>query len=191
MRILLLLPFLCASTLQKRLEPGEKSVYYCMLNEGDVEATVQLNNYTGEEEVYYKIYNEKTGEAPNSHDFTPLVSTFSEKYTTPGVYRIELLNGGEDTASIGVFTTVMKADRINNDNLALKNLFLDIEGKLQDMLDSNMRLKTIQEKNIAEARKIRLGFRIMFLIPLAYVIIAFAKYKATQRMFNPKKGQKI
>jgi hypothetical protein len=188
MLLLFLLPLLHASMLQKMLRPGAKEMYYCILGDKDVEATIQLNNYS-EEEVYYRITRE--GKRSPNDDFVPLAGNFSEKYTSPGTYKIELFNEGEEAASVGIYTNVIKADRINNDNLAIKNLFLDIEKKLQAMFDFNMRLKTVQEKNITEARKIRLGFYVMFGIPIIYVIIGFAKYKATQRMFNPKKGQTI
>ena len=75
--------------------------------------------------------------------------------------------------------------------MELDREIVDLETKLMALYNTNMRLKTIQEKNIGEARRIRNGLYIMFAIPIMYVIIGFAKLHMTKAMFAPKKGARI
>lgn len=189
MLLLLLISLVASSKVQKILRPGAREVYYAILKPNDVELTIQLNQYTSLL-VYYSITrpNEQSGDERSEQELNEPVN---QKYTVPGDYRIEVYNADDENASINVYTNVMKSDEVDNDNLAIKNLFIDLEAKLNSLYNTNMRLKTIQEKNISEARKIRNGLYIMFAIPIMYVAIGFAKFHAIKLMFAPKKGLKI
>lgn len=189
MLLFLFASLVISSKVQKIIRPGAKETYYAILRENDVELTVQLNQYT-DMLVYYSIT--KPNERDSGEEFAEELSEpFSEKYTIPGTYKIEVHNADSSNASINIYTNVMKSDEVDNDNLAIKNLFIDLEGKLTSLYNTNMRLKTIQEKNIAEAKKIRNGLYIMFVIPIMYVLIGFAKLHGIKVMFAPKKGSKI
>lgn len=188
MLFFLLIP-LVLSKIQKILKPDARETYFAVLKKGDVELTIQLNQYT-DAEVYYTIIRPDDGdydEVPNIE----LNEPFMRKYTTPGLYEIRVQNLDNENASISIQTSVMKSDEVDNDNLAIKNLFIDLETKLTSLYNANMRLSSIQEKNITEARRIRNGLYIMFAIPIAYVIIGFAKLHGIKVMFAPKKGAKI
>ncbi|ADM11365.1 putative vesicle transport V-snare protein [Encephalitozoon intestinalis ATCC 50506] len=181
--------FAMCSRIQKILRPGDKEVYWAILDSKDVELTIQLNQYS-DALVYYKII--KPGEVDDDSEFKEeLIESVNAKYTTPGAYRIEVFNDGFEKASISIYTDVMSSGDVDNDNLAIKNLFLDLEAKLMSLYRTNTRLKTIQENNIAEAKRIRNGLYIMFAIPIMYVIIGLAKLHTTKAMFAPKKGSRI
>ncbi|CAD25267.1 putative VESICLE TRANSPORT V-SNARE PROTEIN [Encephalitozoon cuniculi GB-M1] len=184
-----IISLVACSRIQKILRPGAREVYGAVLDSKDVELTIQLNQYS-DMSVYYKIV--RPGEVDDDSDIREeLVEAVDVRYTIPGEYRIEVYNDGPEKASISVYTDVMSSGSVDNDNLAIKNLFLDLEAKLMSLHRTNTRLKTIQENNIAEARRIRNGLYIMFAIPIMYVIIGLAKLHTIKAMFAPKKGSRI
>lgn len=189
MLFLCVISLVMCSRIQKILRPGAKEVYWTILDSKDVELNIQLNQYS-DMPVYYKIV--KPGEVEEDSEVgEELVEGIDSRYTTPGAYKIEIYNDGPEKASISVYTDVMSSGDVDNDNLAIKNLFLDLEAKLMSLYRTNTRLKTIQENNIAEAKRIRNGLYIMFAIPIMYAIIGLAKLHTTKAMFSPKKGSRI
>ncbi|KAH9411619.1 hypothetical protein HK407_04g07260 [Ordospora pajunii] len=178
------------SRIQKILRPGAREEYWAIFGENGLELNIKLNQYSNQP-VFYRVVKPNDLSEDSEDDWEEMNEAFDQKYTTHGTYRIDIDNRGDENASISVYTNVMVSDGLDNDNLAIKNLFVDIEGKLMSLYNTNMRLKTIQERNIAEAKRIRKGLYIMFVIPIIYVGIGFAKLHAMKSMFSPKKGSRI
>lgn len=189
MLLLVLVALVTGSRIQKMIRPGVKEVYYAVLGERDIELNIQLNQYT-DTAVQYRITRGESSEFEGGRS-EELIEPVNEKYTLPGTYRIEVENVDSEMASISIYSNVMKSDEVDNDNLAIKNLFIDLEGKLTLLYNTNMRLKTIQERNIMEARRMRNGLYVMFGIPIMYVVIGFGKLHGIKMMFAPRRSGKI
>lgn len=178
-----------------QLEPNKPRVVYLSLDQESSSIQLKLFKIDSESYITYsfskadRIYDDSSSEYDDY--FLELENEFSKKISDKGSYKLIINNKDSNPTSVNLYTHINKAmGNEDSDVKAIKKLFADIENKLISLYNSNMRLKTMQDKNILEARRIIKGLYVMFLIPIVYFLVGFIKVRATKSMFAPKKGLK-
>lgn len=178
-----------------QLEPNKPRAFYLNLDQDSSSIQLKLFKIDPESYVTYsfskadKIYEDSSSEYEDY--FLELENEFTKKITEKGSYKLVVVNKDSNPTSVNIYTHTNKVmGNEDADVKAIKKLFSDIENKLISLYNSNMRLKSMQDKNILEARRIIKGLYVMFLIPLVYFLVGFVKVRATKMMFAPKKGLK-
>ena len=69
-------------------------------------------------------------------------------------------------------------------------MFHELKLNLTHLNNINMRLKSMQDLNISELKRVIKGFYVILAIPFFYVLVGICKVKAVKMMFAPKKGLK-
>lgn len=179
-----------------KVEPHKIQTIDFPLPEDGSDLTISLYNVYPEQEVRYKVLKDtdNIGNLDDSEEqdsFTILKKDVLKKYTEHGNYKLLLINTGSEDTLVNLVSYVNKTmGNEDNDVKSLKKLFTDIETKLTNLYNVNLRLKGMQDKNIYEARRNIRGLYVMFIIPIVYVLVGFAKVRAVKMMFAPKKGIK-
>lgn len=163
---------------------------YVLFGETDVEMTVRIDQHTNCA-VYYSIRRDE-GTSSSGPDLE-LNESVTKKYTTPGTYEIIVENTDTtESASIDITTNVVKPNEVDNDNLAIKDLLLEIETELMKLRSLDMRIQATRGRQISDAERILRGLYGMVVIPFIFVFVSYARFRGVQSMFGPqKKGAKI
>lgn len=179
-----------------KVEPHKIQTIDFPLPEDGSDLTISLYNVYPEQEVRYKVLKDTDNignldESEEQDSFTVLKKDVLKKYTEHGNYKLLLINTGSEDTLVSLVSYVNKTMGNEDNNVkSLKKLFTDIETKLTNLYNVNLRLKGMQDKNIYEARRNIRGLYVMFIIPIVYVLVGFAKVRAVKMMFAPKKGIK-
>ncbi|KAF9761653.1 hypothetical protein NGRA_2483 [Nosema granulosis] len=179
-----------------QLQPNEPCTIYFTLDKDGSDIQVKLAKLDPDAFItYYFKKDEKHFDDSSSYYeedyFVELTKDFSTRIEKKGNYKLIILNRDSYPSSVNFYSQLNNpTENKDSDVLAIKKLFSDIENKLISLYNGNMRLKTMQDKNILEAKRIIKGLYVMFLLPIIYFLVGFIKVRATKSMFAPKKGLK-
>lgn len=158
--------------------------------------TISLFNVYPEQEVRYKVlkdtdFSGNLDEIEEHDSFIVLEKDVIKKYSDHGNYKLLLLNTGSESTLVSLVSYVNKTmGNEDNDVKALKKLLTDIETRLTNLYNVNLRLKGAQDKHISEAHRKIKGLYVLCIIPVVYILVGLAKVRAVKMMFAPKKGIK-
>ncbi|EOB14669.1 Putative vesicle transport V-SNARE protein [Nosema bombycis CQ1] len=179
------------------LEPDTKRTMYFTLEKDASDMQIKVYKLDVDSNIKYSFTKDDFNNYDSSYEYSDedeyddLGKEFVKKIADKFTYKLILQNYGSESASVNLHTqTNNPMGNEDADVKAIRKLFSDIENLLISLYNSNMRLKTMQDKSILEAKRIIRGLYMLFLLPIIYFAVGFIKVRATVNMFAPKKGIK-